>query len=160
MLRPEPKKYSGPSAPRYVQCCRRRPEIEHIGATAVPGCITKGDLDIVVRVDAEDFSEADRVLASRYGRNEASAKTDAFASFECEVSDPPTGIQLVSKGSPLDDFLPFRDLLRQDDQLVRAYNDLKQGAAHLGRDGYWQAKNMFISQVLRDRRNSEIGKSG
>jgi GrpB-like predicted nucleotidyltransferase (UPF0157 family) len=124
MLRPEPKKYSGPSAPRYVQCCRRRPEIEHIGATAGPGCITKGDLDIVVRVDAEDFSEADRVLASRYGRNEASAKTDAFASFECEVSDPPTGIQLVRKGSPLVDFLTFRDLLRQDDQLVRAYNDL------------------------------------
>jgi GrpB-like predicted nucleotidyltransferase (UPF0157 family) len=28
----------------------------HVGATAVPGCLTKGDLDIVVRVDRGDFA--------------------------------------------------------------------------------------------------------
>jgi GrpB-like predicted nucleotidyltransferase (UPF0157 family) len=30
-------------------------DVRHFGATAVPGCLTKGDLDIVVRVPIDQF---------------------------------------------------------------------------------------------------------
>ncbi|WP_334493720.1 GrpB family protein [Bradyrhizobium sp. AZCC 1614] len=44
-------------------------EMHHVGATAIPGCLTKGDLDIVIRVDAADFSQVDAQLAERFSRN-------------------------------------------------------------------------------------------
>ncbi|RZK79230.1 MAG: hypothetical protein EOO66_30345, partial [Methylobacterium sp.] len=34
-------------------------EILHVGATAIPGCLTKGDLDIVVRVERQAFAIAE-----------------------------------------------------------------------------------------------------
>jgi len=36
--------------------------VEHVGSTAVPGSATKGDLDILVRVDRADFENAQFVL--------------------------------------------------------------------------------------------------
>ena len=38
-------------------------EIRHVGATAIPGCLTKGDLDVAVRVERADFAPADRQIA-------------------------------------------------------------------------------------------------
>jgi hypothetical protein len=29
-----------------------------VGATSIPGCVTKGDLDVVIRVQAADFAAA------------------------------------------------------------------------------------------------------
>jgi GrpB-like predicted nucleotidyltransferase (UPF0157 family) len=135
-------------------------EIEHIGATSVPGCITKGDLDLVIRVDPDDFMLAEQMLAQRLARNTGSVRTDAFASFECEDLDPLTGIQLVSKGSPLDSFLAFRDLLLSNPLLVQSYNDLKRGACQLGRDGYWEAKDAFINRVLQEHGYAPDGQGG
>ena len=70
-------------------------DIRHVGATAVPGCLTKGDLDIVVRVPANDFAAADAVLASRFARNGGSIRTDTFSAFEDGSSQPHLGVQLA-----------------------------------------------------------------
>jgi GrpB-like predicted nucleotidyltransferase (UPF0157 family) len=40
--------------------------IEHVGSTAVPGSLTKGDLDICVVVEGAEFERASRVLAERF----------------------------------------------------------------------------------------------
>jgi GrpB-like predicted nucleotidyltransferase (UPF0157 family) len=32
--------------------------VEHIGATAIPGALTKGDLDLLVRGDYESYTQA------------------------------------------------------------------------------------------------------
>ncbi|MES5047191.1 GrpB family protein [Rhizobium nepotum] len=56
-------------------------EIEHVGATAVPGCLTKGDLDICIRVAATDFDAADRILARSFQRNPGSVRSGAFSAF-------------------------------------------------------------------------------
>ncbi len=63
-------------------------DIRHIGATAVPGCLTKGDLDIVVRVSDEAFKEADAALASNYVSNEGSIRTNSFSALEDASSHP------------------------------------------------------------------------
>jgi GrpB-like predicted nucleotidyltransferase (UPF0157 family) len=40
--------------------------VEHVGATAIPGSLTKGDLDLLVRVPAGDFPAGVAALRSRY----------------------------------------------------------------------------------------------
>ena len=49
-------------------------DIRHIGSTAVPGCLTKGDVDIVVRVKKQRFFIADEALAGSFQRNPGSIR--------------------------------------------------------------------------------------
>jgi len=130
-------------------------DIRHIGATAVPGCLTKGDLDIVVRVAAVDFEAADRALASSYARNEGSIRTSDFSAFEDGARTPHLGIQLVVIDGPLDVFHQFVEALRGSPQLVADYNALKRRFDGAGMASYRAAKAAFVEQVLADVRASE-----
>ncbi len=128
-------------------------DIRHIGATAVPGCLTKGDLDIVVRVDAGHFDDADSAIAYRFTRNEGSVRTKTFSAFEDDSNDPHLGIQLAAINGPFDFFHHFVEALRQSPALVREYNELK--CVH---DGgamavYRAAKDAFVEKVLADFRS-------
>lgn len=123
-------------------------DIRHIGSTAVPGCLTKGDLDIVVRVAAADFEAADGALASRYARNEGSIRTSEFSAFEDAASEPHLGIQLVVIGAPLDVFHQFVEALRRSPQLVAEYNALKRRFDGVDMASYRAAKDAFVEQVL------------
>lgn len=86
--------------------------IEHVGATSVRAMPTKGDLDIVVRVDPASFVEAERQLVRLYHRNFQSERSSEFASFKDDRAVPPLGVQLVAIGSAHDDFDLVRDQLR------------------------------------------------
>ena len=127
-------------------------DIRHIGATAVPGCLTKGDLDIVVRVPAEDFAAADAVLASKVRRNEGSVRSASFSAFEDSSNDPHIGLQLTAIDGPYDFFHWFHEALLRSPWLVIEYNDLKRH--HDGEEMklYRAAKDAFIEKVLRDFR--------
>jgi GrpB-like predicted nucleotidyltransferase (UPF0157 family) len=56
--------------------------IEHVGSTAVPGSLTKGDLDICVIVDGEEFERASQVLAERFQVHRAEGMEDYRAAKE------------------------------------------------------------------------------
>lgn len=124
-------------------------DIRHIGATAVPGCLTKGDLDIVVRVPVEDFGEADLALAARFARNIGSKRTDGFSSFEDGAASPHLGIQLTVVGGEDDDFHLFAEALRREPELVAQYNALKQAFVGQPMQVYRDAKSAFVTDVLR-----------
>lgn len=123
-------------------------DIRHIGATAIPGCLTKGDLDVVVRVRPADFAAADAALASRFARNEGSIRTETFSAFEDASSHPHLGIQLATIDGPFDVFHLFVDALRGSPSLVEDYNALKRrhDGAEMAR--YRAAKDAFIEEVL------------
>ncbi len=123
-------------------------EVLHIGATAVPGCLTKGDLDIVVRVPAQDFASADAVLAGLLARNEGSIRTDTFSAFEDGASDPHLGVQLAVIDGPFDTFHLFAEALRRSPQLVAEYNDLKRRYDGAEMQTYRAAKDVFVERVL------------
>jgi GrpB-like predicted nucleotidyltransferase (UPF0157 family) len=125
-------------------------EIHHIGATAIPGCLTKGDLDIVVRIPAADFAAADAALASLLARNEGSVRTEAFSAFEDKASDPHLGVQLAALDGPFDDFHLFVEALRRSPQLVEDYNELKRGHDGADMETYRAAKGAFVERVLAD----------
>lgn len=124
-------------------------DIRHIGATAVAGCLTKGDLDIVVRIAAHDFVQADDALAARFARNVGSKRTETFSSFEDKATTPHLGIQLTVAGGEDDDFHLFVDALRRDPDLVARYNALKRQFDGQPMDVYRTAKSAFIGDVLR-----------
>ncbi|TGD98580.1 GrpB family protein [Methylobacterium nonmethylotrophicum] len=123
-------------------------ELLHVGATAIPGCLTKGDLDIVVRVEAADFAQADAALAGRFTRNTGSDRTEDFAAFEDGDRVPPLGIQLVVRGGAYDDFHRFAEALRRDPDRLRRYNDLKRAFHGRPMEAYRAAKGAFIASVL------------
>ena len=119
-------------------------EILHVGSTAVPGTLTKGDLDVAVRVDAHRFAAAAETLSRVAPPNPGSTSDDTFRAFACDAAEPPTGIQLVVRGTRLDRFHRWRDRLRSDGALRERYDALKR--AHDGGPtaAYRRAKAAFI----------------
>ena len=125
-------------------------EVEHVGATAVPGALTKGDLDVLVRVSASQFDEGVRRLRALYQVHQPHNWTPTLASFvEREPTDIPVGIQLVVAGSSDDAmFRSLRDALKSDPVLLAEYNAFKRG--HDGEDyeRYTEIKGTFIEQAV------------
>lgn len=128
-------------------------QIEHIGSTAIPGSITKGDIDILVTVDAARFAEVDTVLARRYLRNEGSGRTSTFSAFETNSGRRlRLGVQLVARGSTDEwEFRTVQSRLAEPDVLA-VYNAMK--LRYEGRDEaeYRKAKNIFIGDILQEAR--------
>jgi len=107
-------------------------EVEHIGATAVPGSLTKGDLDLLVRVPAADFAPAAELLGSRYEIHQPENWTAGLASFKrVPEGEIPVGVQLVAIDGEFDRLaLGWRERLRSSPALLRRYNEVKR--AHRG----------------------------
>jgi GrpB-like predicted nucleotidyltransferase (UPF0157 family) len=126
-------------------------EIEHVGATSVPGALTKGDVDLLVRVQTDEFDAAVRALEGPYAVHQLTNWTPTLASFAAPgPADPPVGVQLVVAGSADDAlFGPFRDALIRDPGLLAEYNALKR--RHNGEDyqRYTDVKGRFVERVLR-----------
>lgn len=124
-------------------------EIEHIGCTAIRGSLTKGDLDVLVRVSSNDFRESDRALQSILTRNEGSDRTETFSAFKDSSTSPELGVQLVVAGTEFDTFSRWVEQLTSDRDLRAAYDDLK--ARYDGKDmtEYRDAKSEFIAENIR-----------
>jgi hypothetical protein len=75
----------------------------HIGATSLPDGLTKGDVDVNVRVPADRFDEAVRELSSRYERAQIQNWTPTYASFADGAEELLLGIQVTVVGAA-DDF--------------------------------------------------------
>jgi GrpB-like predicted nucleotidyltransferase (UPF0157 family) len=133
---------------RLRSLLREAVEIRHIGATAVPGCLTKGDIDIVVRADAANFAAVRERLEAHYEKNLGSPRDESFASYSDGSARFPLGIQLVLRGSEHDNFHSFTDRLTQSEKLLAAYNALKRDYAGADMDTYRAAKGQFISRAL------------
>ena len=127
-------------------------DVEHVGATAVPGAFTKGDVDLLVRVSEPEFPAAVEALSGRYAIHQPHNWTPTLASFtDPEVSELPVGIQLVVTGSEADRFFgPFRDALISSQTLLAEYNELKLRLDGLEYERYTEQKGQFIERVLRE----------
>src|SRR5690348_6318030 len=68
--------------------------VEHVGSTSLPDGLTKGDLDVQVRVHAVDFDDVCRALAAIYEPNPGGF-TDRGRSFKDDMTDPPLGLHVT-----------------------------------------------------------------
>jgi GrpB-like predicted nucleotidyltransferase (UPF0157 family) len=120
--------------------------IEHVGSTAVPGSLTKGDLDICVIVAVEEFGRASRVLAGRFKIHQPENWSATLASFTAPREDGiDVGVQLVPAGGSDElHFVGWRDRLRADPELRARYDALKRRHQDGGMDAYRAAKERLI----------------
>jgi GrpB-like predicted nucleotidyltransferase (UPF0157 family) len=125
-------------------------DVVHVGATAIPGALTKGDLDLMVRVPAEAFDAAAMALGSAYSIHQPENWTPTFASFvDPEATDPPVGVQLVAAGAPEEGiFEPFIARLRDDPAVLDEYNALKRRLDGSDYERYTREKGEFIERLL------------
>jgi GrpB-like predicted nucleotidyltransferase (UPF0157 family) len=121
-------------------------DVKHVGASAVPGALTKGDLDLLVSVPAVAFDRAQRALGERYADHQPESWTATFASFRQEPADEiPVGIQLVESGSDEERrFLEWRDRLSGEPGLLADYNSFKRSQVGASLDRYTAEKAGFI----------------
>jgi GrpB-like predicted nucleotidyltransferase (UPF0157 family) len=127
--------------------------IEHVGSTAVPGSLTKGDLDVCAIVPAAEFAAATTRLEGALTVHQSDNWTAALASFiappEGEIE---IGVQLVVAGSAEEAwFVDWRERLRADPDLRERYDRLKVEHGDGPVDAYRAAKERLILAGLDGR---------
>lgn len=126
-------------------------QVEHVGATAIPGSLTKGDLDLLVRVPRPPFPAAVDALQGQYSVEQPGNWTETFASFGQEGGELPVGIQLVVACSDVDiAFRSRRRLFRAHPALVERSNELKRRFEGGDPDAYERAKQQLLEAQLRE----------
>jgi GrpB-like predicted nucleotidyltransferase (UPF0157 family)/GNAT superfamily N-acetyltransferase len=121
-------------------------EVEHIGATATPEGVTKGDVDVNLRVAPDQFDHAVAALSTRFDIAQSQNWTATYASFSGTRRGVPLGIQVTVVGSDDDFLVDLRDLMRNDPALREQYDAIKRDNAPRGRDAYWRAKSEFLGR--------------
>ncbi len=122
-------------------------ELQHVGSTSIPGSVTKGDLDIQVRVVASDYEDSKEKLARLYNVNVGGFGSDDAISFEDYSTDPPHGVHLTVIDGSCDVQWRFRDTLRASAKLSRAFDELKRGFEGRSMEQYREAKEEFVLRV-------------
>jgi GrpB-like predicted nucleotidyltransferase (UPF0157 family) len=121
-------------------------QVEHIGASSIPGCVSKGDLDIYVGVD--DVSQSVALIESMgFKIKQETLRTNQLCMLE-SLQDKEVAIQLVGKNTKFESFLTFRDLLLGNANLVSEYNKMKLSCLGFSEDKYREAKSKFIEKLL------------
>ncbi len=126
-------------------------EIQHVGAPAIPGALTKGDLDLVIRIDCDQFPAVVATLSPLFDRKQTENCSSTFASFgDDDGCDLPLGVQVVVRGAEEDVFLCLRDHLLANRDILEKYNRIKSQHAGDAADGYWKAKHAFFGELLAE----------
>lgn len=122
--------------------------VEHIGASAIPTAISKGDLDIFVGVEAFKLERVVQLIVTLgFQEKFDTLRTPELCMLESSSTED-VAIQVVANGSEFEFFLIFRDKLRSNMSLVQQYNELKLSCECLSQDAYRLKKSAFIEQVL------------
>jgi GrpB-like predicted nucleotidyltransferase (UPF0157 family)/GNAT superfamily N-acetyltransferase len=122
-------------------------EVEHIGATSMPDGVTKGDVDVNLRVESHQFDDVVSALSDRFDVAQRQNWTRSFASFSDTRRGLPIGVQVTVKGSQDDFLVDLRDRMRGDPELRHQYDAVKREYAQAGRRAYWNAKNDLLRSI-------------
>lgn len=125
-------------------------KIEHIGSTAIPGSITKGDLDMNIRILKENFNHTIKVLKKLYEINQPENWTENFASFKSRINGTDLGIQLTILSSSADDFVKLRNVLIKSPDLTKEFNLIKQTYNGKDIDEYRKEKAKFFERLRKN----------
>ena len=125
-------------------------DIQHVGSTAIAGSLTKGDLDVQVRVSSDTYDAGKEVLTKLYRVNLSGFASEDATSFEDYSTQPSLGVHLTVIGGSADIQWKFRDLLIASPALREEYDQLKRRFDGRSMARYRDAKATFVERVLRD----------
>ncbi|WP_028115617.1 GrpB family protein [Ferrimonas senticii] len=135
---------------RQIAAILPQARIEHIGSSAIPGALSKGDLDIFIGLSQSEIDKAVPLLAALgFAEKLETLRTQQLCMLE--HIELPVALQLVANGSEFEFFLLFRDRLRANPQWLAQYNRLKQQCQQLSASEYRQRKSAFIQMVLQHK---------
>ena len=117
-----------------------------LGGSSVPGALTKGDVDLHLRLPAHDFGSAVTVLRGLYRVVRSEIWQPTLATFAVDAPLP-TGIAVTPAGSEHDvRFTRGWQRLAADPALLREYNQLKLDSRADDRD-YERRKSAFFDRL-------------
>ncbi|MBN6539048.1 GrpB family protein [Acinetobacter pittii] len=123
-------------------------KIEHIGSSAIPNAISKGDLDIYIEVIPEQFEFAiEQLKTLNFIEKQNTLRTHELCMLE-SLNNDDVAFQIVVTDSVFTFFLTFKNKLISSPTLVNKYNQLKLQCSHLDPDQYRTIKSDFINRVL------------
>lgn len=124
-------------------------KIEHIGSSAIPNAISKGDLDIYVEIEPDQFEFAiEQLKTLNFIEKQNTLRTDELCMLE-SLNNDDVAFQIAVTDSVFTFFLTFRNKLMDSPALVNEYNQLKLECSHLDHDQYRTIKAGFINRVLK-----------
>jgi GrpB-like predicted nucleotidyltransferase (UPF0157 family) len=124
-------------------------EIEHVGSTAVSGCLTKGDLDVLVRVDREDFDRTALALDGLLVRSPCNAATEGYVEYDYLSGGVAASVQLAVAGCWHDRrFHGLKTALLSDPDALERYNALKLRFVGRDMEDYRRAKSDLVDSLL------------
>lgn len=124
-------------------------ELVLTGATSVPGALTKGDIDLHLRVTAAEFGDAVARLTRVYAVGSPHSWADTLAVFDVPRARA-TGLAVTPVGSEHD--VHFRSAwlaLGRHPALLDEYNAIKREAT--GTNAYEQRKSKFFTSISEER---------
>ena len=133
--------------------------IQHIGSTSIIGLIAKPIIDIVVGLRCLEIIDPYILELAAKGYNYVPARSDQdhilFACGDYEKNTRTAYIHIVVyESKQWKDYLAFRDILNNDEELRKQYTWLK---IHLQKkypndiEAYTEGKKAFIQQVLNQK---------
>jgi predicted amidohydrolase/GrpB-like predicted nucleotidyltransferase (UPF0157 family) len=138
-----------------------RVKVEHIGSSSVPGCGGKGYIDLLVTYPEGELEAAKQVLATLGFQHQSNrdpfpeSRPMRIAGVTHNGTVYPIHAHVVcASTNEVDDLLSFRNRLRSDESLVRAYEAEKKRILSEGVvDGvdYAERKGTFVQGVLGSR---------
>lgn len=142
-------------------------DIQHIGSTSIPGSKAKPIIDIAIGVknlkDGGKFVEPLELLGYEYKHNAGIKGRYFFA--KGNKTEKTHHIHIVKLGGKLwKNQIIFRDYLLKHKEVVKEYNELKEGLAEKyknDREKYTAQKDTFIKGILKIIKNKKIcGRQG
>ena len=120
-------------------------KVEHIGSSAIPHAISKGDLDIYIEVMPEQFEFAINQLKTlNFIEKQNTLRTHELCMLE-SLNNDDVAFQVVVADSVFTFFLIFRNKLIDSPRLVHEYNQLKLQCSHLDPDQYRAIKSDLLT---------------
>lgn len=128
------------------------PEVEilHVGGSSIPGALTKGDLDIQIRVLKKELGTAATLLELIFEPNNMELWNGDLAIFRDEQQYCwKVDILMTVIGTKEDDCFKFRDLLMIRPDLLEQYNAIKlKYEGGVFRD-YKEEKDVFYMKLKK-----------
>jgi len=122
-------------------------DVQHVGSTAIPNSLTKGDLDIQVRVKKEDFTKTVKELLKLYKKDTENRCTKTYVSFKKYNGEILIGIQVTVINSKEDDFSKLRDILLSNPKYQKELDSLKKKYNGKTMSEYRRVKAKFFNRL-------------
>lgn len=124
---------------------------EHIGASSIPGSVSKGDLDIFVGVNRSDFEKTlQESKAIGFCEKDGTLRTDELCMMVTDKYNYDVALQVVVNGSEFESFIKFRDFMITRPDLVEELNALKRSCSDFYPDDYSAKKSNWVQDILKN----------